>query len=212
VTEILASDPAWKSNADLIADVAALGWLNGRVLDLTHGEGVFWRRWQPDHLTTNDLHKPADHNHDARHPLPPDWVGAYDAVVFDPPYKLNGTPTDDDRYGVDRKATMDERIDLITVGSARAAEAVAGGGWLHIKVQSQISGGRYRDQVGHVAGLFSDGAFRLRAVWYFVSRPRPQPAGRRQVNPRNNVSQLLSFNRVAGPPDVAEHGEQLRLA
>lgn len=195
MTDVLASGP-WRNNAELIADVAELGWLDGRVLDLTYGTGAFWSNHRPTDLTTNDLYEPADYHCDATGPIPPQWRHAFDAVVFDPPFKLNGTPSENDRYGVDRKATKAERYELITGGAMKAPGMVRPGGWLHIKVQNQIVGGRFSNMVSHVTGLFDDPAcpVELRAIWYLTTRPRPQPPGRGQLNPRNNVSQLLSFN------------------
>src|SRR5688572_7157801 len=93
----------WATNADLIADVARLGYLDGVVLDATHGEGNFWTVWQPEILVTNDVNpeKGAQHQYDFRKL---GWGECeFDAVVFDPPYKLSGTPSlgeFDYRYGI----------------------------------------------------------------------------------------------------------------
>lgn len=45
----------WPTNADLIADVAKLGYLDGPVLDTTYGEGTFWKMWRPNDLTACDI-------------------------------------------------------------------------------------------------------------------------------------------------------------
>lgn len=211
MSEILTANPNRQTNADLIADVAALGWLNGLVLDATYGQGNFWTKWTPPNiedpesgelipgLWRNDPHTltgPDAFNHDARS-FPAWWADLFDASVFDPPYKLNGTSSvpSDRAYGVDRQATKAERLDLILWGSSECARVTKPGGWLHIKIQNQICGGRYID-IAHLVKehLAAWADVELRAEWELIVKPRPQPPGRPQRNPRNNVSKLLSFH------------------
>lgn len=90
------------TNADLIATIAPL-YLTGSVLDVTYGEGAWWKRFQPADFTAHDLHKldgvdfrdlpEADHS--------------IDTVCFDPPYVISGTHSSDrlgpgfqNRYGI----------------------------------------------------------------------------------------------------------------
>ena len=35
----------WATNAEMIEDVARLGYLDGSVLDVTYGLGTFWKNW-----------------------------------------------------------------------------------------------------------------------------------------------------------------------
>jgi hypothetical protein len=80
----------YRHNGELIAAVARLGYLRPEhhVLDPTHGKGVWWRTWQPNKLTAHDIDPakapdgPADFT---ALPYPDDH---FDAVAFDPPYKL----------------------------------------------------------------------------------------------------------------------------
>jgi hypothetical protein len=52
----VAAAKRWPTNAHLIADVARLGYLDGRVIDVTYGEhGGFWKVWRPEHLVAHDL-------------------------------------------------------------------------------------------------------------------------------------------------------------
>src|SRR5262245_46753182 len=112
---------AWPTNAELIADVARLGHLRADrgTLDPTYGLGIFWQKWRPVHLTACDVDpdkSPLGHSVDFRH-LP--WVDRYfGQVVFDPPYKLNGTPTDevDGRYGVHVPSSWQDRMLTIVAG------------------------------------------------------------------------------------------------
>ncbi len=219
VTEILSCNPKWRNNADLIADVAAMGWLDGLVLDATYGKGNFWTKWRPPLLEDPEFGKltpglwandpetkipsSADmktFSWDARS-LPAGYEDFFDAVVFDPPYKLNGragSVQSDSAYGVDRQATYDERMDLILNGSVECARVTKPGGWLHIKAQNQICGGRYIDMTRLIKDQLKGFAMvELRTQWMLVVTPRPQPPGRPQRNPRNNVSTLLSFKVTA---------------
>ena len=84
-----------------MSDCHRLGYLEGSVLDATYGHGRFWRDYRPPKLVPLDLDRTygvmvADFT---ALPLVDD---SFDTVVFDPPYKLNGTPTHslDFHYGV----------------------------------------------------------------------------------------------------------------
>jgi hypothetical protein len=66
-TEILTAQRS-RSNAELIVDVAALVYLEGTVLDVTFGEGVFWRKHRPDglrHRRFEVTDRPLDRRHHA---------------------------------------------------------------------------------------------------------------------------------------------------
>lgn len=90
MSEILAAAKR-ATNADLIVECHQLGYLrdDDRVLDPTYGLGTFWRDWRPADLVACDLNP-------AKSPLGVSvdftalpWEDeAFDAVVFDPPYKL----------------------------------------------------------------------------------------------------------------------------
>ena len=196
-TEVLAA-ANWANNAELVADVAKMGWLDGKVLDLTYGMGKFWSVFEPDALTKNDVNPDkGDHHYRAQQP-PLKWVNSFDAVVFDPPYRMSGRPDSamGSQYGIDVPRSKYELLGLLADGTRGAAACVKKGGWLHVKCQAQINGGKYVDQPRLVVDTVTElGTFTYRAPWYLMSVPIPQPAGRRQLNPRNNVSVLLSFQR-----------------
>lgn len=91
------------TNADLIATIAPL-YLTGSVLDVTYGEGGWWKRFTPDPFTFHDLHKVDGVDFRAL----PHEDRSFDAVCFDPPYvPAGGGPTNPsasqfrNRFGLD---------------------------------------------------------------------------------------------------------------
>jgi hypothetical protein len=142
---------AARTNADAIVDCVKLGYLHADMvtLDPTYGEGAFWRRWRPRHLVACDLNpakSPLGHPIDFTE-LP--WPRCFDAVIFDPPYKLNGTGgshVSDARFGVDTAVPWKARYRLIEDGIREAARVLVPGGTLLIKCQSQVASGSVRWQ------------------------------------------------------------------
>jgi hypothetical protein len=126
------------------------------------------------------------------------WPSAsFDAVVFDPPYKLAGTPASpgmDSAYGTTEYRTRGEMISALVGGIAEGSRLTRR--WLLVKAQDQVSSG----QVRWLTQVVTDTAraLELRQVDSFHLRGgRPQPEGRRQVHSRRNYSTLLVF-RTAG--------------
>src|SRR3990167_2780634 len=141
------------TNADLFPDVLALYVPKGsRVLDMTYGKGVFWRKvneadWD---LVRNDIASDrGEYHYDFRHIQ---WLDAsFDAVVLDPPYiyhsgavhKEGGMHTDyrnDERamegiYGVPAVDSMFQD------GMDEARRLLRPGGHCIVKCMDQIVGG-----------------------------------------------------------------------
>lgn len=191
---------AWPTNGHLIADVARLGYIGqrDRVVDLTYGEGVWWRQWRPDVLVAHDLDpdKAPDGARDFR--ATGYLRGTFDVVAFDPPYKLNGTPdptpgSSDERFGVDEAATVAERMDLIMAGLAEAARIVTRRGRLLVKVQDQVVSGAVYWQTDAVTAHAAELGFDKVDRFDLLSRGRPQPGDRRQVHAYGRPSTLLVF-------------------
>jgi hypothetical protein len=147
----------WPTNAELIEDVAAFGWLRStdHVLDPTFGKGVWWRRWRPDRLTT---HYRAEDGTDFRHLDYPDATFA--AVAYDPPYVCPGgikTSTVQDFHdsfgmaeGRDTERMFSNPAELQAVIDAgtsemwrlvRPAETLDRGGIVLVKCQNYVWGG-----------------------------------------------------------------------
>lgn len=183
----------WPTNAHLIADVARLGYLDGHVLDATYGEGNFWTVWRPERLTTMDKYKPADVQGDFVFPPFDDLT--FDSVVFDPPYKLSGTPAlgqFDDRYGIDKPMSYADRMELILDGVYACSHLARK--YLLVKCQDQVVSGKVTWQTDEITrDLTYTGWWRKVDRFDFIYTPRPQRG--RQVHARRNTSQLLVFER-----------------
>lgn len=195
-TEILSIGP-WKNNAEMLADIAKLNdgeYLSGTVLDATYGEGAFWNDYRPARLVTNDLHKPADHAWDYRNMPVPD--GHFGTVVFDPPYKLSGTPAlpeQDARYGTTEVTSRSDVMNDIRLGALECYRVARK--YLLVKCMDQVEGGRMRWQTDMVTRALEDvGAWKVDR-FDMVAGGRPQPGGRRQLTARHQASQLLVFRR-----------------
>lgn len=155
----------YRDNSELIVACRDLGYLRDewRTYDPTYGYGTFWKLWEPKVLVGTDLNperSPGGESWDFRDvPL---HDRAFDAVVFDPPYKLNGTPTAevDERYGVDVYTRWQDKMQLCRDGIvelARLADKM-----LLIKCQDQVCSGKKRWQTREFADLAEEQGFRLR--------------------------------------------------
>lgn len=185
----------WKSNAELIADVAKLGYLDGWVYDCTYGQGTFWKLWRPEppeEFTYSDLYTSCAVDFTD---MP--WADkTFDAVVFDPPYKLNGTPdpTVDTRYGVQSQATWQQRHALIRAGLWECCRVAKR--YVLLKCQDQVCSGKVRWQTrifaDHAEGL----GFEQVDRFDMLGHHRPQPMeGRTQKHAHGRPSTLLVFER-----------------
>lgn len=194
---VLCRDEAWLTNGHLIADIARLGYLRSDwpTLDPTYGEGVFWSVWQPDVLVAHDIVAAKSPTGESVDFTDMDYEDrSFPAVVFDGPYKLNGTP-DEERdypYGVDVPATWQERMALLRAGVRECARVCDEN--LIVKVQDQVCSSKIRFQTIAMRDEVLPLGFELRARFDFPSY-RAQPGGRVQVNPASVSSQLLVFTR-----------------
>jgi hypothetical protein len=192
----------WPTNGHMIAEVAMLGYLDGEVLDTTCGEaGGFWKQWRPSLLVTNDYDPDvkADNHWDARRLPLPDC--SFDSVVFDPPYKLKGTPAlgeQDRRFGTDKKTTRNEVLDLLLDG-ARECHRVCRS-FVLVKCQDMVEGGKIRWQTEKVTQLLALYGARKVDEFMFMGGGRPQPEGRTQRTAYYRPSTLLVFAKTEKDP------------
>lgn len=191
--EILAISDA-SCNAELIVHCRDLGYITGRVLDLTYGEGKFWTLWQPDDLLTNDLNPDKGQYHYDFRGTP--WGSRdFETVVLDPPYKLAGKRFNDDldqRYGIETYVSRADVTALLVGGCKEAARLSSR--WVLVKCMDQVNAGKVRWQTDDVTAAVCGAGFEKRDA-LFLKRWRPQPEGRGQKTARRNYSTLLIFER-----------------
>lgn len=191
----------WKTNGELIADVAKLYLTEDMsVLDPTYGHGTWWTHYKPKRLIASDLDV-------AKSPwgrsidfvaLP--WAAyMFDCIAFDPPYKLNGTPdpTVDFRYGVGQITPWQERMELIEDGMEECSRVLKTGGIFLLKCMDQVCSGEIRWQTDQFTS-FGEISCKLRKIDRFdmIGQHRKQPMeGREQRHAHGRGSTLLVFRK-----------------
>lgn len=166
----------WSTNGHLIADVARLYFpRTGRVvvLDATYGEGVWWTVYRPRHLIAHDLHTLDGVDFTAL----PEVDGSIDVVAFDPPYKLNGTPTPevDGRYGLHEYVPWQDKHALIREGITECVRVLRSRGVLLVKCQDQVCSGQVRWQTREFTDHAEAQGVRLVDRFDLLGTAREQP-------------------------------------
>lgn len=190
---IIYSATAWPTNSHLIADCGKLGYIKGLTLDATYGLGNFWNVWRPERLIGVDKYTQTHLSADfTRLPFQDKVFGT---VVFDPPYKLNGTSYEknDARYGVEKPATWQERLQLMLAGMIECNRVLARKGFLLMKCQDQVAWGPRRWQTD----MFSNEGYALglKKVDRFEFLHTPREQSQPQRTSRSNYSTLLVFRK-----------------
>lgn len=203
----------WATNADLMVDVHALGYLpaDAVVLDPTYGRGKWWTKYRPAHLIGHDL---ITDGIDFRQL--PEPSGSVDVVTFDPPYIAQGgrststlkrdaggisdSPDFLDRYGlVDVPTTVDAVTELVVEGATEFHRVLRPKGLLLIKAMNYVNGGRYRTAAYDILAACEAVGFTLIDELVHVRNPGPQPLRDRQLHARRNYSMLFVLRRNSAP-------------
>lgn len=211
---------AYGDNDAAIAIVHDYGHVRGRVLDATYGEGVFWKKVRPLDLWVMDAVGPklrSERADGARRvqgdfTRPPFPRRSFDTVIYDPPYKLNGMPTEDRdgpdyRYGVHNYTRWQDRMALIVEGVLALGPLLAPQGRLLAKCMDQVCSGSMRWQTDAITAAAAEVGLLKHDRLDLLNDPRPQPDERDEQHLEANYSTLLVFRRP-GRRSKAERARQ----
>lgn len=204
-------------NAEVLKDILALYAKPGdRILDMTYGEGKFWRGIDTGEydLLTNDLFKPnpSGHNYDFRRiDSVPD--SSCDMAILDPPYThgigAKGMHADlSHRYGV--KATKKGHIrtnwgfmftslsaqyitKMYKGGMAEAWRRLKLGGILVVKTQDEIESGK---QVWRHFDLRFFSGLKLIDMFVVTQVGKPLMRHKHQKHARKNHSYFMVYRKI----------------
>jgi hypothetical protein len=166
-------------------------------MPVAYGLGRFWCDLPDLDVHANDLHPDkGDTSHDFTDtPWPDRW---WPCVVFDPPYRIGGTPSTpefDDAYGIEVPRPAAEVRALIEDGTREAVRLSSE--FVLVKVQDHVSSGRLQPLTKWVTEVAETAGARLVDSAH-VEAGRAQPIGTRQVRFRHGYSTLLVMPRERG--------------
>jgi len=192
----------WVSNADLIADVAKLGYLKKAdvVLDPTYGKGIWWKKWRPERLFHHDLSNGPEY--DFRN-LEMYTDGFFDAIAFDPPYvSVGGRSTSGMKDMYEAFGLMDAPTtpllvqSLINDGLDEMHRLVKPRGIVLVKCQDYISSGKLWPGTHYtLTHALAIGFELLDRLEHLSKASRAQPSGRRQMHARRNLSTMFVLRK-----------------
>ncbi len=191
-----------------------------RVLDMTYGNGVFWKSVEgavlpKDDMMTDDAPynetyyiydndidpERGTFSYDLRD-LPPDWTEYFDAVILDPPYlQIGGIQTLKD--SIDRGYKNRESDRKSKSGKIGAVERLYGGGIIQahkvlkrsgiliIKCMDQVRGGQQQWLTQDLMDLCRIFGFRNEDKFVYVNKNKPTMRHDTQKHARHNESYWL---------------------
>ena len=189
-----------------------------KVLDMTYGNGVFWKNilnepiiGNPNHweigsktygLWANDIDPDkGEYSYDLRN-LPKEWENQFDAVILDPPYLLMGG-IQTLKASIDRGYKNKEREKNSKSGQIGAVERLYGGGIIQahkvlkrsgiliIKCMDQVRGGQQQWLSHDILDMCRIFGFRNEDMLVFVNKNRPTMRHETQKHARHNHSYWL---------------------
>lgn len=206
---ITSFDTERRNNAQLMRDVATLGYLDCEhdyVLDCTYKNGRFWSLVRPTRLLGTDLDPrfsdPSQGSVDFRDL--PFRDETFDVTVIDGPYKLNGTSTgagpasSDEDYGVHVPSRWQDRHALINAGIYECVRVTKNRGYVMVKCQDQVCLTKVRWQTHEFTATANAAGCRLvDQLHVYGSRKQPRDGTDRQSqdHSRRNYSTLLVLRK-----------------
>ncbi len=187
------------TNADLIAKITPIYFpADEPVLDVTYGQGAWWKRRRPTGLVGHDLEIDGVDFTDL-----PYADRSWATVCFDPPYvPAGGASTStvggfQEAYGIDRGRSQSELDALMYDGLVETARVMSR--HLLVKCSDFVSGGRFVAQSYKVAGWADELGLDLHDE--IVHAAGSGPGGHNiaaQVRARRAHSKLLVFTHRKG--------------
>jgi hypothetical protein len=153
------------NNSHLVADLFTLGYLTDdmEILDPTYGLGVFWKRHRPPKLVASDIKPSADFVFEQDFTQLPYEGESFDAVVFDPDYKMQGTDSgagpasSNARYGMDRDyRPVMQQLGMIGMGLKECVRVCRRRGVIVVKCMDQVVSGSVTWQTIRIANTMED--------------------------------------------------------
>lgn len=172
-----------------------------RVLDMTYGNGVFWKNVEGAYeVVRNDIDpERGDHSYDLTGNFPPRWEEHFDAVILDPPYLLiGGIQTLKD--SIDRGYKNRESDKKSKSGKIGAVERLYGGGIIQaykvlkrsgiliIKGMDQVRGGQQQWLSHDLYDITRIFGFKAEDHFIFVNKNKPTMRHKTQKHARHNHS------------------------
>lgn len=165
-------------NAALIASIAPI-YLTGSVLDVTYGQGAWWKRYTPDRFQAHDI---ALDGVDFR--VLPHKDASWDAVCFDPPYipsrsmeTTTGRAVDQRQaYGLTERRSRKELEALISAGLSECGRVARQ--WVLVKCCDYAENPE-TFRLGHVSTIVAGEAVGLRVHDLIVHAGNSGPSNHR---------------------------------
>lgn len=180
-----------------------------KVLDMTYGNGVFWKEVKGAYkVTKNDLDPDRGTTHEDLTHLPASWGKRFDCVVLDPPYLLLGgikTLKDSIDRGYKNKSRAGaegEKSSYIGVverlyasGIIEAHRVLKRSGIIIVKCMDQVYSGQQQWLSQKICDLLSILGFRVEDMFVYVSANTPTMRHEYQKHARRNHSYWIVARR-----------------
>ena len=180
-----------------------------KVLDMTYGNGVFWKQVEGKYnVTKNDIDPDRGTVHYDCTRLPASWRERYDCVVLDPPYLLVGgiktlkESIDRGYQNKQRTGASGEKSSYLGVverlyggGIIEAHRVLVRSGILIIKCMDQVYSGQQQWLSQNILDLCRIFAFRVEDMLVYVSKNMPTMRHEHQVHARHNHSYWIVAKR-----------------